>query len=392
MNEIKTLTNSELEKANFTICRRCIYDETIPGITFDEQGICNYCRHIEMMEKIYPNDERGEVILQKIVQTIKKSGLRKKYDCVVGVSGGCDSSFMLYKMKEMGLRPLAAHFDNTWNSTIATENLRNVLQHLNVDLFTIVVDNREYDDIYRAFMKAGVKDIDAPTDIGLAATLRIAAEKYGIHYILEGHNFRTEGISPLGTLYMDGKYIESVHKQFGSVKMKTYPNMKMGRFLKWMIIKNIKMLRPLYYINYKKSEAMDLLTNKFGWKWYGGHHLENRFTAFYHSYFLPKRFGIDSRKNGYSALVRSGQLDRNKALEMLKEPPYLEDKIVELVKKRLGFSDEDFESLMTMPVKTFKDYKTYKRTFERLRPFFWLMYKLNRVPKSFYDKYTKKIE
>lgn len=373
------------------ICSRCIYDENIPGISFDENGVCNYCHQIDKMAKEYPDDEQGEKLLYQIVETIKKKGKGKKYDCVVGVSGGCDSSFMLYKMKEMGLRPLAAHFDNTWNSTIATENLKNVLKSLEVDLFTIVVDNKEYDDIYISFMKAGVKDIDAPTDIGLAATLRIAAEKYGINYIMEGHNFRTEGISPLGTLYMDGKYIESVHNQFGSVKMRTYPNMKLGRFLKWMILKNIKMIRPLYYINYKKSEAMELLSEKTGWKWYGGHHLENRFTAFYHSYFLPRRFGIDTRSNGYSALVRSGQLDRQKALELIKEPPYLEDGIVDLVKKRLGFSDDEFEAIMTIPVKTFKDYKTYKRTFELLRPFFWVMYKLDRVPKSFYEKYTKKL-
>ncbi|MCX6165978.1 MAG: N-acetyl sugar amidotransferase [Ignavibacteriae bacterium] len=373
------------------MCKRCIYDENVPGISFDLEGICNYCRNIELMEKEYPNDERGLEILNKIIEKIKKDGKNKKYDCMIGVSGGCDSSYMVYKMKELGLRPLAVHFDNTWNSTIATENIKNVLKNLNVDLFTIVVDNKEYDDIYMSFFKAGTRDIEAPTDIAYAATLRIAAEKYKVKYILEGHNFRTEGISPLGLHYMDGKYIEYVHKKFGSLPMKTYPNMKMMRFLKWMIFTNIQMIRPLYYFDYDKSEAMEFLTRELGWKWYGGHHLENRFTAFCHSYFFYRRFGVDSRIIGYSALIRSGQMTKEQALELLKEPPYLEDDIVNLVKKRLGFSDEEFENVMNLPKKTFTHYKSYKKTFEYMRPFFWLMYKLNRIPKSFYDKYTRKL-
>lgn len=377
---------------NIRICKRCIYDENVPGITFDEEGICNYCRNIEKMEQEYPNDERGEKILKDIVSRIKHDGRNKKYDCMIGVSGGCDSSFMVYKMKEMGLRPLAVHFDNTWNSTIATENIKKVLKILDVDLYTLVVDNKEYDDIYRSFLKSGVKDIEAPTDIAYAATLRIAAEKYKIKYVLEGHNFRTEGISPLGMLYMDGKYIESVQKKYGTMKLRTYPNMKLGRFIKWLIFSNIKMIRPLYYVDYDKDEVMKFLEKDFEWKWYGGHHLENRFTAFYHSYFLPRRFGIDSRINGFSALIRSGQLDREKGMKLLKEPPYLEDELVNLVKKRLGFSEAEFEELMTMPQKTFRDFRTYKKTFEIMRPFFRLMYKLDRIPKSFYDKYTRKLK
>jgi N-acetyl sugar amidotransferase len=376
---------------NIVMCRRCIYDENVPGISFNSDGICNYCINIENMEKVYPNDENGHKILHKIISRIKRDGKNKKYDCMIGVSGGCDSSYMVYMMKKYGLRPLAVHFDNTWNSTIATENIKNVLKKLDVDLFTLVADNKEYDDIYRSFMKAGVPDLEAPTDIALAATLRIAAEKYKIKYIIEGHNFRTEGVSPLGMLYMDGRYIESIHKKFGIVKMRTYPNMKIARFLKWMIYVNIKMIRPLYYIKYDKSEAMKFLEKEFGWKWYGGHHLENRFSAFYHSYFLPRRFGIDTRIIGFSALIRSGQISKEQGLSMMEQPFFLEDDIVNLVKKRLGFSDEEFEKTMNLPKKTFRDYKSYKSLFEYMRPFFWFMYKLNRIPKSFYDKYTRKL-
>jgi N-acetyl sugar amidotransferase len=374
------------------MCNRCIYDENVPGISFDSEGICNYCRNIEIMENEYPMDERGHEILHKIIDRIKKDGKNKKYDCIIGVSGGCDSSYMLYKMKEYGLRPLAVHFDNTWNSTIATENIKNVLRGLDVDLYTLVVDNKEYDDIYKSFMKAGVPDLEAPTDIAYAATMRLVAEKYKISYILEGHNFRTEGISPLGMLYMDGKYVESVHRKFGTLKMKTYPNMKMARFIKWIFFLRIKMIRPLYYIQYDKKEVMDFLSKEYGWKWYGGHHLENRFTAFYHSYFLPKRFGIDQRINGFSALVRSKQMSKEQAIKFMNEHPYLEEEVISLVKKRMGFSDGQFEEIMNLPRKTFRDYKTYKRTFEKMRPFFWLMYKLDRVPKSFYDKFTRKLK
>ena len=170
------------------ICTRCIYDETVPNITFDGEGVCNYCRQIEAMDQEYPMGTEGAAQLQKLADEMKAAGRGKKYDAVIGVSGGCDSSYLVHQMKEVyGLRLLAAHFDNTWNSTIATENIYNVLEKLGVDLFTVVVDNKEYDDIYRSFFRAGVRDIDCPTDIGLATTLYRAAEKFGIKYMIEGH-------------------------------------------------------------------------------------------------------------------------------------------------------------------------------------------------------------
>ncbi|MFC2091922.1 N-acetyl sugar amidotransferase [Elusimicrobiota bacterium] len=377
--------------AVITACSRCLYDEHTPSISFDDEGICNYCRQHESLENEYPAGSEGERIFSRLAEEIKYSGKRKKYDCVVGVSGGCDSSYLIYRMKELGLRPLAVHFDNTWNSATAVSNIRNVLNALDVDLYTYVVDNKEYDDIYRSFLRAGVPDIDSPTDIGLAVTLYKAAEKYGIKYCIEGHNFRTEGISPLGWLYMDGKYIEDVQKKFGTCKLTTFPNMKMLSFMKWMIVKKIKRIRPFWYLTYNKEDVKVFLTEKFGWKWYGGHHLENRFTAFCHSYFFPVRFGIDQRKNGYSALIRSGQLTREEGVRLMSILPYITPEIkevVELIKKRLGFSDDEFQALMELPKKTYKDYKTYKGTFEALRPFFWLMYKFDLVPKSFYLKYT----
>ena len=373
------------------ICKRCIYDETVPNIHFDDEGICNYCRQIDGLESEYPVGDKGKRRLQKMVDEIKAAGRGKKYDAVIGVSGGCDSSYLVHEMKEVyGLRLLAAHFDNTWNSTIATENIHNVLEKLGVDLFTIVVDNKEYDDIYRSFLAAGVKDIDSPTDIALATTLYRAAEKFGIKYMIEGHSFRTEGVAPLGWVYMDGKYIDSIHKQFGTVPMKTFPNLWLHSQLKWMLFGGIKKVRPLYYMDYDKEAAKKLLTAKYGWQWYGGHHLENRFTAFVHSYFFPVRWATDFRIAGYSAYCRNGWMTREQALLMMQEPPFIEPELVNFVKKRLGYSDAEFESLMHLPKKTYRDFPTYKKTFERMRPFFWLMYKLELIPKSFYIKYTAK--
>jgi N-acetyl sugar amidotransferase len=376
-------------KRNLRICTRCIYDEGMPSISFDDDGVCNYCKMHDDLEQRYPTGAQGEEILAGIVEQIKRSGARKKYDCIVGVSGGCDSSYMLHKAVEMGLRPLAVHFDNTWNSPTATQNIYNVLNGLDVDLYTLVANNKEYEDIYRSFMLSGVQDVEAPTDIALTTTMYLAAEKFDVQYILEGHSFRTEGISPLGWLYMDGKYIESVHWAYGRMPMKTYPNLTLGRFLKWTTFSNIKRIRPLWYLPYDKDEARKLLSERYGWGWYGGHHLENRFTAFYHAYLMPNRFGHDFRALGHAAMVRSGQLDRELALEQLTQPPHCPDEIVEMVKKRLGFSEEEFQRVMTLPVATWHDFQTYKPVFERLRPFFWVLMKLNRVPESFYMKFCK---
>ncbi len=371
------------------VCARCVYDESVSRITFDEQGICNYCQLHDQFETQYETGDEGKRWLEALARQVAHQGRNREFDCVVGVSGGCDSSYLLWLVKEkLGLRPLAVHFDNTWNSTIAVENIRNMLDQLNVELHTHVVDNEEYDDIYRAFLMAGVPDIEAPTDIGLATTLYRTAAKHRVKYIFEGHSFRTEGISPLGWLYMDARYIQSVHQEFGLVPMRTFPNLWLSLYLYWTAWRRIKVIRPLYYIDYNKSQTKEFLTSRFGWQWYGGHHLENRFTAFYHSYFLPRRFGIDTRLLGYSAQVRSGQITRAEATKLLAKPHFLDPEIVELVKKRLGLSDARFNKLMNLPTRTYREFRTYKQTFERLKWLFGMMAAANLVPQSFYLKFT----
>ncbi len=373
--------------SNIQVCSRCTYDETIPRISFDDEGVCNYCDIHDELEAQYPDGIEGQRYLDSLADEIKEDSKGKKYDCVVGVSGGCDSSFLLVKMVELGLKPLAVHFDNTWNSPTATQNIYNVVNKLDVDLYTYVVDGKEFDDILRSFLLSGSRDLEAPTDLALASVLYRAAEKHGIKYIVEGHSFRTEGIAPLDWAYMDGRYIASIHKAYGERRMKTYPNMSLARFIWWIAVKQIKRVRPLYNITYNKEEAKGMLARDFGWVWYGGHHLENRYTTFWYQYFLPNRTTTDLRQLGTAALVRSGQLSRRDGLADLAEPVTCPDELLSLVKKRLKFSESEFDECMKKEIKTFRSFPNYKRSFELLRPFFSVLVKMGRVPKSFYMKF-----
>jgi N-acetyl sugar amidotransferase len=371
------------------ICSRCIYDESIPSISFDEQGVCNYCHMVDVLiDEYHTGKPEGEKAIQEKIQQIKDAGKNKKYDCVIGVSGGTDSSYMVHWAIQNGLRPLAVHYDNTWNTSIATENIRKVLGKLKVDLFTHVIDNKEADDIFRSFFLASVPEIEASTDLALAETLYRAAAKFKVKYVLEGHSFIAEGISPLGKNYFDGKYIKSIHKMFGKLPMKTYPLMSFWKFIKWTTIYRIQKVRPLWYIQYSKEEAKAFLEKEYGWQYYGGHHLENRMTSFFHSVYCPEKFHIDYRNNTMSASVRSGVLKRDEAIDMYyNQKPYVEPELVSYFKKRLGFSDSEYTEIMNRTPKYWQEFPTYKKRFERLRPFFFMLMKANLVPRSFYMKY-----
>ena len=393
MNELKTINRKPFIDSNSKICATCIYDENVPAIEFDESGVCNYCKIIEELKVQYKTGtSEGEAIFFEIVEQIKKDGRGKKYDCVVGVSGGTDSSYMIIKAIEWGLRPLAVHYDNTWNTSIATENIRKILSKINVDLYTHVTDNKESDDIFKSFFLANVPEIDGPTDIALAETLYRAASKFKVQYILEGHSFISEGVSPLSSAYVDGAYIKNLHKMFGKIKMKTFPNMNFASFMKWILVKRIKKIRPLWYIPYSKQEAQAMLEKEYDWKYYGGHHLENRMTAFNHSVYFPQKFGLDQRNNSLSAAVRAGIMTKKEAIEEYNSDPLIEDGLVSYFKKRLEISDEKYASVMNGERKTYKNYPTYKKRFERLRPLFFILAKAHLVPMSFYIKYTSKTE
>lgn len=376
------------------ICSRCIYDERVSRISFDEDGVCNYCKTSDAVKAQYgTGSDRGLSSLKQIILQIKKDGKSKRYDCVVGVSGGTDSSFTLAKAVEWGLRPLAVHFDNTWNSAIASLNIERVTAALNVDLETYVVDNREMEDITRAFFFSGVPELDCPTDIALAEVLYRSAAKHGVKYILEGHSFVTEGISPMGTNYFDGKYIEDVYKKFGSGRrLSTFPNLTFASFLKWTVWKQIKKVRPLWYIDYSKEEARNFLEQRFGWQYYGGHHLENRLSAFTYAVYKPQKFGLDDRNWSLAAAARNGLVPRKDALAVYQKPVTGTEELEEFFRKRIGVTPEEYATVMRGEKKTYKQFRTYKKRFETLRPFFYVLMKAGLVPLSFYIKYTSKTE
>ena len=382
------LLSRDINQAGIKICSRCIYDERVPAILFDENGVCNYCKQIDTLVADYgTGQEKGKTEFFKIIDIIKNEGKNKKYDCVVGVSGGTDSSYMIYLALQWGLRPLAVHYDNTWNSSIATENIRKVLGKLNVDLYTHVIDNKESDDIFKSFFLASVPEIEAPTDLALAETLYRAAAKYDVKYVFEGHSFVTEGITPVGKNYFDGKYIQAIHKQFGTRKMRTYPLMTFSKFMKWTVFKQIRKIRPFWYLAYEKEDARKFLEKEYGWQYYGGHHLENRMTAFFHSCYAPVKFGVDFRNNTLSALVRNGKMTRAEAWSEYNTLPHVEPDLLEYFKKRLSLTDVEFDRIMALPPKSWREYPTYKKRFERLRPLFFFLAKRNLVPMSFYLKY-----
>ncbi len=388
------MTNSDLNLTEWSTplqtCTRCLFDARIPEITFDRLGMCSYCDLHDQMAEQFPIGEAGQRNLERLVNSIKASGKSKQFDCILGVSGGCDSSYLLHELVSRGLRPLAVHFDNTWNSQTATSNIYLMLDQLDVPLETYVVDNREYDDIYRSMFKAGVPEFDSPTDIALKAVCLRAAETHQVKYLIEGHSFRTEGVAPLGYMYFDGRYIKGIHQRFGEMPMKTYPNMDIWKFLRWSTISNIRRVRPLYSIDYQKEYVKQFLSREYGWEWYGGHHLENQLTAFHHTYYLPQRFGLDLRFVELSGRVRSNQLTRGEAEEEYMVGPRVDPELVSMVKKRLGFSSTEWNDLMDAPLRYFVDFPTYRKVFRVLRPLFWILYRLERVPKTFYEKFCKK--
>ncbi|MBP6695534.1 MAG: N-acetyl sugar amidotransferase [Saprospiraceae bacterium] len=342
------------------ICTRCIMDDTVQGIIFDEQGECTFCKiHDELAEK-FPLNENTTREIEAIVAKIKKEGKGKKYDCVLGVSGGRDSTFMLYTAVKLGLRPLAVHFDNGWNSDLAVQNIKNVCNKFNIDLYTHVADWEEFKDLQRAFLLASVPDAEVPTDWVIFSVMYKAAKEEGVKYIIQGHSFRTEGTTPLTWTYMDGRYVNYIQKKFGTLKIKSFPVMTMFDYLYYTFVKRVKQIRLLYYIPYDEKAILNMLTNEVGWQDYGGKHHESKYTGFFQSYILTRKFNIDKRKLHYSALIRSGQKSRAEALEAVHKDPYTGgQETMDYCLKKLGFTPAAFEQIMNNKPKLFLDYRSY---------------------------------
>jgi hypothetical protein len=371
------------------ICSRCIYDSSVDGISFDATGICSYCRRADLLgQEFGTGTQLGVDLFSKIVREMKNVNQRSKYDCVVGVSGGTDSSYLLHLMvREYGLRVLAVHYDNTWNSAIATTNIARMIQPLSIDLYTHVVNNHEADDIIRSFFLAGVAEIDAASDLGYAYLLRQVARKFRVRHIIEGHSYTAEGITPLSNNYVDGRYIASIHREFGSRPIETYPLMTLTRFIKSAAFSKVRFVRPLWYLDYSKEAARRVLQAEYDWQYYSGHHLENRIAAFSHLVYYPEKFGVDLRVNSLAAEVRHGLRTRTQAMRELSAPVTPEPGLVDYFRRRLGISVIEYQEIMSQTPKYSSDFETYKRAFEILEPLFRLLVKYERVPKSFYMKY-----
>jgi N-acetyl sugar amidotransferase len=344
-------------------CRQCVMDSIgNPEIHLDPQGICNYCHEYHAKEtiRLLKSPEREDA-LNALVARIKKVGEGKSYDCLIGVSGGVDSTYTAYFVKKLGLRPLAVHFDNGWNSELAVHNIQKVLEKLDIDLYTYVVNWNEFKDIQMSFLKASTPDGEIPTDHAILATLYKVAGKHNIKFIMSGNNFKTEGVMPRFWAYghIDWKYIKGIHAKFGTKKLKTFPHFTLTRFLWYTLVKRVKMISILNYMDYDKDEAMKVLLEELNWQYYGGKHYESNYTKFYQGIVLPQKFHIDKRKLHLSALILCGQITREEALEELKKPVYPPEQInddTEYVTKKYGIKAEELENIMKTKPKTFFDY------------------------------------
>lgn len=357
----------------YKICTNCVMDTTDSKISFDEKGVCDHC--YTFYKNILPywhSDERGEKLLWKTIDKIKEEGKGKEFDCIMGMSGGIDSSYLTYVVKEKyGLRPLVFHVDAGWNSQIAVNNIERLVDKLGLDLFTHVVDWEEMKDLQLAYFKSGVPHIDVPQDHSFFASMYDFASKYKIKYILTGGNYSTECVrNPIEWMYYqsDSIQLKDIHKKFGQKPLKNY---KITNIL-WHKVylpyfKGIKVIRPLDFVPYHKEKAMQLLVEKFGWQKYPQKHFESRFTKFYESYWLPKKFGYDTRKVQYSSLILTGQMTRAEAMERLGKPAFDEATIsqdFEYIATKLDISVEELQSYLDAPNKTYKDYKSQESVYQ----------------------------
>ena len=355
------------------ICTRCIMDTSDPDITFDEHGVCSHChRYNEELPKRVFKGKEAENKLSNMISQIKSVGSGKEYDCIVGVSGGVDSTYVAYLTKKIGLRPLAIHFDNGWNSELAVSNIEKTLNKLGIDLYTYVIDWEVFKDLQLSFLKASTPDGEVSTDHAINALLFKEASKRGIKYIISGMNFATESMAVKAWAYghSDWRYISSVHKRFGYSSLKKYPHFKFFHLFWWTFVKRIKSVSILNYLEYNKEEVMNILQNELGWVYYGGKHYESVYTRFYQGYILPKKFNIDKRRGHLSDLIKSGQLTREDALTEIIKSGYdqgLLDQDMQFVMKKLNLSQQEFNAMMELPIKSFIDYPNDEKKVNRLK-------------------------
>ncbi|WP_403023498.1 N-acetyl sugar amidotransferase [Salinibacterium sp. GXW1014] len=357
------------EQRHYQMCVRTVMDTTDPEISFDEDGVSSHAlRYDREFAPIVQAAMRGDRLseLDAVVAEIKKAGEGKPYDCIVGVSGGVDSTYLILQAVKRGLRPLAVHFDSGWNSELAVSNIHNIVSKLELDLHTDVVDWREMRDLQLAFFKASVPNCDIPTDHAFSRVAFQQAEKYGIKYILGGSNLASESILPQSWGYnaADARHLKAIHRRFGSVRLKTYPVLGLfKRHIWYEAIRGIKTVKFLNYLPYEYKEAKIAITQELGWRDYGGKHYESVFTRYFQGYYLPMKFGFDKRLAHYSSLILSGQMSRDEALALLETSNYPEDlrrQDHEFIAKKLGLSTTQLEEIYARPKVDHMEYPNSK--------------------------------
>jgi len=356
----------------YQICTNCVMDTSDSKITFDENGVCDHCN--DFYKNVLPGwhtDESGRKDLDAIVTKIKKEGEGKEFDCILGMSGGVDSSYLLHlAVTQLGLRPLVFHVDGGWNSELAVNNIEVMIEKLGLELYTEVINWEEMKDFQLAFFKSGVPHLDIPQDHAFIATLYNFANKYDVKYILNGGNISTECVrNPMEWLYYgtDMAQINEIIDKFSTIKLETYPFSPIFKHKFYLrYIKGVQVVKPLNYMPYIKEKALQLLADTYGWKPYPQKHFESRFTKFYEGYWLPERFGFDTRRVQYSSLILTKQLNREDALEKLKQPAYNPETIKDefsYIATKLGITPEKLGEYFTMEKKFYWDYKNQESVF-----------------------------
>lgn len=359
-------------KNKYQLCTKTVMDTSDPNISFDENGISDHYHDFQKYVKPHLNNEiKGKKMLLETVKEIKKKGKGKDYDCILGLSGGLDSSYMLhYAIKELKLNPLVFHVDAGWNSELAVHNINVLVEKLGVDLYTEVINWEEIKDLQLAFFKSGVPHLDIPQDMAFISVLYHFAHKHNIKYILNGGNFSTESVQyPMKWLYYctDLLHVKDIFKKFGTIELKSYKFSSIffhKIYLRYF--KGVKVIKFLNNIKFVQKDAIKLLKKEYDWKPYPQKHFESRFTKFYEGYWLYERFGFDTRRIQLSSLILSNQMKRDQALKILKKPPYDPEKIEDefnYIATKLGISSNQLREYFNMPKKYYYDYKNRQNIF-----------------------------
>lgn len=348
------------------VCTRTVMDNTDPDITFDEQGVSNWWHDYQRIAASCLSDDDRARLLRDSLQKIKARGKNRRFDCVLGLSGGVDSSYMAYLAKTWGLRPLVVHFDNGWNDELAVRNIEVMLKALGFQLHTVVMNWPEFRDLQRAYFKASVLDLEVPTDHMIFGALYQVANAYGVQCLLSGNNFATEWLLPRAWYHSKGdlENIKGIHRAHGEIAIRNLPTLGVWKRFYYEHIKRIYQLQVLELVPYKKMAAKQFLTDEFAWRDYGGKHYESVFTRFYQGYILPTRHGIDKRKAHLSNLICNGEITRDEALEELSKPPYEVERQAadkRYVAKKLGWSEAEFDRILALPLRPHADYGSDRR-------------------------------